>query len=208
MRMARAIPVLFVLAVATARSQSPMGTSAPAAPLQVRPALSQDQLPAPREQDATARIKAEADKAQREKQTQDTQARGYWIDPSTGLMWAAKDNGRDITWGKAIKFCSNLRLAGYSDWRLPTIDELSNIYDGSGFAVPEPKGITLALAGRAKGGLLLTGNHHWSSTKGLDDRGHPSGYAWYFYFPSGKKDSDPYGYFGSKRALCIRSAAQ
>ena len=45
---------------------------------------------------------------------QETQARGYWIDPSTGLMWAAKDNGDNITWGKAMKYCQNLNLAGYS----------------------------------------------------------------------------------------------
>ncbi|MGA9968769.1 MAG: hypothetical protein WBQ07_00430, partial [Candidatus Acidiferrales bacterium] len=29
---------------------------------------------------------------------QETQARGYWIDPSTGLMWAGKDNGKDVSW--------------------------------------------------------------------------------------------------------------
>jgi hypothetical protein len=29
---------------------------------------------------------------------QDTQARGFWTDPSTGLMWAGKDNGKDVNW--------------------------------------------------------------------------------------------------------------
>src|ERR1700726_34484 len=67
---------------------------------------------------------------------QGTQPRGYWIDPSTGLMWTANDNGNDITWGKAMKYCQNLSLAGYSDWRLPSIDELQRIYDDSGFTAP------------------------------------------------------------------------
>lgn len=136
----------------------------------------------------------------------ETQARGYWVDPSTGLMWAAKDNGKDVSWKKAMKYCGDLRLAGYSDWRLPTIDELEGIYDGSGFAAPPPrKGMEWALAGRAKGGLLLTGAREWSSSRILDDRGHRTGFAWQFDFPHGKRWSyDPIGYNGSLRALCVR----
>src|ERR1700678_3020039 len=61
---------------------------------------------------------------------QETQARGYWVDSSTGLMWSAKDNGeKDLNWHQAMKYCSNLRLAGYSDWRLGELDEMQAIYD-------------------------------------------------------------------------------
>src|ERR1700722_8967301 len=49
---------------------------------------------------------------------------GTWTDPATGLMWAAKDNGKDVSWNKAMKYCRDLRLAGFSDWRLAAIDEL------------------------------------------------------------------------------------
>jgi uncharacterized protein DUF1566 len=139
---------------------------------------------------------------------QETQARGYWVDSSTGLMWAAKDNGRDITWKNATRYCRDLRLAGYSDWRLPTVDELEGIYDGSGFNAPHPKDVILALAGRAKGGLLLTGNFVWSSNRVLDDRGHRTGYAWLFDFPHGNRWHEQLGYYGSKRALCVRSSAK
>lgn len=136
---------------------------------------------------------------------QETQARGYWTDPATGLIWPAKDNGKDVTWRQAIKYCHNLHWAGFSDWRLPTIDELQGIYDGSGYAAPPPaKGAEWALAGKPKGGLLLTGNYYWSSTRGKDDRGHSNGYAWQFDFSHGKRDWDPYGYYGSKRVLCVR----
>jgi hypothetical protein len=62
---------------------------------------------------------------------QETQVRGYWIDPSTGLMWAGKDNGKDVKRKNAVKYCRDLRLAGYSDWRLATLDELQGIYDKS-----------------------------------------------------------------------------
>ena len=135
----------------------------------------------------------------------DTLARGYWIDPSTGLMWTAKDNGNDISWGNAVKYCQNLRLAGYSNWRLPSIDELEKIYDSSGFTAPHSKGSILALAGRAKGGLLLTGAREWSSSRVLDDRGRPTGIAWQYDFPHGEQwRFDPIGYKGHLRALCVR----
>jgi Protein of unknown function (DUF1566) len=47
-----------------------------------------------------------------------------WTDPDTGLMWAKKDNGADVNWNQASNYCTKLQLAGYSDWRLPTIEEL------------------------------------------------------------------------------------
>jgi hypothetical protein len=137
---------------------------------------------------------------------QETQTRGYWSDLSTGLVWAAKDNGKDTNWHDALKYCSTLRLSGYSDWRLPVINELEAIYDGSGFAAPAPKGVRWALAGRAKGGLLLTGAREWSSSRRLDDRGHATGYAWQFDFPHGGRWGDPLGYSGSLRSLCVRDS--
>ena len=139
---------------------------------------------------------------------QETQTRVYWIDPSTGLMWTAKDNGDDITWGKAMKYCRNLSLAGYSDWRLPSVDELERIYDGSGFTAPHPKDVIPILAGRANGGLLLTGAREWSSSRVLDDRGHNTGYAWEYDFPHGRRWKDPLGYTGSLRALCVRGSGK
>ena len=53
--------------------------------------------------------------------------RESWVDPTTGLMWAGKDNGQSVTWKNAVKYCRDLRLGGYSDWRLATIDELQSL---------------------------------------------------------------------------------
>jgi hypothetical protein len=135
---------------------------------------------------------------------QETLARGYWSDPSTGLIWTAKDNGKDVTWRDAVKYCRNQNFAGYSDWRLPSIDELQGIYDDAGFSAPHPKNSMLVLAGRAKGGLLLSGAREWSSSRVLDDRGHNTGYAWQYDYLHGRRWKDPLGYTGSLRALCVR----
>lgn len=55
------------------------------------------------------------------------------IDNKTGLIWqddrAAKYIQKD--WQGALNFCSELRLAGYDDWRLPTIKELETIVGAS-----------------------------------------------------------------------------
>jgi hypothetical protein len=50
-------------------------------------------------------------------------------DTKTNLMWAAKDNGRALSWPDAKSFSTDYRSGGYSDWRLPTVDELKGLYD-------------------------------------------------------------------------------
>jgi len=57
-------------------------------------------------------------------------------DTSTGLMWASRDNGKNIDWHDAKRYCENYRGGGYTDWRMPTLDELASLYDKkkSGYA--------------------------------------------------------------------------
>jgi len=54
---------------------------------------------------------------------------GTVLDTHTKLMWAAKDNGSDINWANAKSYCENYRGGGYTDWRMPTQDELAGLYD-------------------------------------------------------------------------------
>ena len=51
------------------------------------------------------------------------------LDRGSGLMWVAKDNGSDINWQGAKSYCENYRGGGYTDWRMPTQDELAGLYD-------------------------------------------------------------------------------
>jgi Protein of unknown function (DUF1566) len=130
-------------------------------------------------------------------------AKDSWIDPSTGLTWAARDNGKDVSWKGAMKYCQNLRIGGFSDWRLATLDELIGIYDKNSNA-PGRAG-NRAFTWHVKGNLFLTGTT-WSSNYRTDDRGRNAGYSWYFDFNDGRSSNQPSGfpYPSSKRALCVR----
>lgn len=54
-----------------------------------------------------------------------------FLDTSTGLMW--QDNTRPpyyaSNWDSAINYCKNMKLAGFEDWRLPSIQELVTLID-------------------------------------------------------------------------------
>jgi len=54
---------------------------------------------------------------------------GTVLDTKTNLMWAAKDDGKGLMKHDAKGYVENYRGGGYSDWRMPTIDELETIYD-------------------------------------------------------------------------------
>jgi hypothetical protein len=137
--------------------------------------------------------------------SQETPAGGVWADPATGLMWAGKDSGKDVSFKSAVKYCRDLRLAGYSDWRLANMAELQGIYDKSANA----PGLAGQNGGRTvtwhvKGNLLLTGNE-WAN----NESGHTSGYQYYFDFNEGKSNNQPSGFpypFTFMRGLCVRGS--
>lgn len=56
---------------------------------------------------------------------------GTVLDSQTNLMWAVKDNGSDISFKSAKSYCDNYRGGGYTDWRIPTQDELLGLFDGN-----------------------------------------------------------------------------
>jgi hypothetical protein len=61
---------------------------------------------------------------------------GTVLDTKTNLMWAAKDNGSDISWPRAEKYCEKYRVGGYSDWRMPTENELYELLDTNEYNKP------------------------------------------------------------------------
>jgi len=117
----------------------------------------------------TAIVGVQAQPSTQDEVVPDTRVRGYWVDPLTGLMWAGRDNfGRDRSWRQAVNYCRDLQLAGYTDWRLPTISELELLHDrfaqSAGFAGKHNK---YRQTFSVRGDLLLTGRP-WSTNRRMD----------------------------------------
>jgi hypothetical protein len=54
---------------------------------------------------------------------------GSVTDLNTGLIWQQGDGQNDQyrTWQQTMDYCAGLVLAGHSDWRLPTVEELTSL---------------------------------------------------------------------------------
>ena len=54
---------------------------------------------------------------------------GTVTDNNTGLMWQKEDDDTKRVYDKAVRYCEDLSLGGYSDWRLPDLEVLKSIRD-------------------------------------------------------------------------------
>jgi hypothetical protein len=95
---------------------------------------------------------------------------GTVLDTKTNVVWAASDNGVALSWPDAKAYCESYRGGGYTDWRLPTREELVGLYDATkSYRLP-------AVAGDNRVGgpydvsevhltklIHLTGSSAWSS---------------------------------------------
>jgi len=94
---------------------------------------------------------------------------GTVMDLNTGLMWQQGDDEND--WQASVDYCDALDLAGYQDWRIPTIGELE----------------TLVNAGRAYPAIDTQyfpdcrSSSYWSGSTNV----HYADGAWVVYFYSG-----------------------
>ena len=79
-------------------------------------------------------------------------------DNLTGLMWAKNANliNSQWTWQGALDFAMGLSLCGYSDWRLPNINELESLGDRDRS--------NLALWLNTQGFANVQPVYYWSST--------------------------------------------
>ena len=103
-------------------------------------------------------------------------------DQSTGLMWARCPEGLSgtgcatgaaaaFTWEGALLRARDSGLAGYTDWRLPDIKELSSLVEERCYA----PAINLAVFPNTPS------SYFWSASPG----GSSSSYAWYVAFSNG-----------------------
>ena len=95
------------------------------------------------------------------------------VDESTGLQWQQAFPEETFTWKNAVSYCENLTYAGYEDWRLPSRNELSTLfnYDKSGGAYSDFPG-------------MPGDDYFWSSSTASFD----SGFAWLAHFGYGYRE--------------------
>jgi len=113
------------------------------------------------------------------------------VDRRSGLMWSRVELvEKPMNWETADKTCRELKLAGYSDWRMPTVEELFALADRTRHepaiektAFPECKS-----------------SWYWTSTPYAPS---PGGCAWSVSFLNGSAgwgDRDGYGFVRAVRA--------
>ena len=56
---------------------------------------------------------------------------GTVTDTSSSLIWQQATAPNTYNWDQAISYCESLSFAGYTDWRLPTLDELKTLVDST-----------------------------------------------------------------------------
>lgn len=110
------------------------------------------------------------------------------LDRDTGLTWQRSLDASSYTWAEAATYCNNLQLAGQSDWRLPSIQELQTIVDESNV---DPAIDTTAFPNTLS-------SVFWSSSPHADD----SSSAWYVTFGYGEVHYDFVG--AADRVRCVR----
>ncbi len=108
-----------------------------------------------------------------------------WVmvrDEITGLIWEVKtDTNKDdvYSWTQGINYANNLVLGGKSDWRLPTIRELSSLTH-AGYNTPSID--ENYFPNTVKDDLLnVMTSKYWSATTDVSD----TDYAWYVRFKLG-----------------------
>ena len=102
-----------------------------------------------------------------------------------------------------MKYCHDLRLSGYFDWRLANMVELQDIYDKA-VEAPEwlaPSRLPEPFNWHVKGNLFLTGDQ-WNGHQ-VTGRMPLESYEYHFDFNEGKPDKDPSGWLTLFRNACI-----
>ncbi len=123
---------------------------------------------------------------------------GTVTDLNTGLMWQKTPDFHNLmTWHEALYYAEGLKLAGYDDWRLPTIKELYSIVDFNGSQHTSTPYLNTTYFDfeypDTSFGLRFMDAQYWSSNKyvGTTMRGDVSAFG--FNFADGRIKSYPTG---------------
>jgi len=111
-------------------------------------------------------------------------------DDKSGLVWQDDQSvsEKSYTYDEALAYCQDLKVDGFTDWRLPTVREFYTIVD---LAVNRP-----ALK---RGFEIRDDGRYWTSTLFAKD---PKKEAWYISFSYG--ESEPYKKSRLYHVRCVR----
>jgi hypothetical protein len=104
---------------------------------------------------------------------------GTLTDTAGGLMWQTAGGGQ-MKWGYALKYCENLSLAGYTDWRLPNVRELEFLAESNSISAYTSTG------------------YYWASTTNVGD----AAYGWVVLLRAGSTAVNLKR--GGDNVLCVR----
>jgi len=98
-----------------------------------------------------------------------------YTDPATGLQWLRNGNlaGKQMNWATAMQWVKTVRVGGFSDWRLPTKEELTSIAERGGTSPAEWL--------NTNGFINVQSDYYWSSSTVANDRVN----AWDVYMGNG-----------------------
>ncbi len=105
-----------------------------------------------------------------------------------GKLYTDIPNARKYTFHEATEYCKGLRHGGYSDWRLPSLEELKSLFDFT----RRPVSIRNSFHNTQKG-------IYWTSTPDRYEN------AWYIDYDLGRYNTEKYD--RPFHAMCVRDAA-
>ncbi len=117
-------------------------------------------------------------------------------DHTSGLMWAATDNGSNINWSGSIEYCEAYSGGGHNDWRTPTTNELATLYGNSKKVDGKDYAQSIDLVTST---IRVTGPWVWTSRRTSKNK------AFAYGFNYGAERRLHRGSGGGRRALPVRS---
>ena len=97
---------------------------------------------------------------------------GTVTDTQERLMWADHDSASEMTWSQAKNYCEGYSGGGKSGWRMPTQNELAQLYGNNWRSLPwktEDDRALLFSSGDYRSVITINGPYLWASeTRGSE----------------------------------------
>ena len=100
---------------------------------------------------------------------------GTVTDTQTRLTWADHDSS-DINWRGANSYCEGYSGGGKSGWRMPTLDELAQLYSSGAYGSVIRRTSSFVWSSQTSGPLLAAVFYFNGGASGWDSKDYEAGY--------------------------------